>query len=59
MATKVQDLNANKLFKIAKLNFKGHAKEWFKRLQLAPINWTKLQTLITHNMGMSMQMTSK
>jgi hypothetical protein len=33
MAVEVQDLNANKLFKITKLNFKGRAKEWFKRLQ--------------------------
>jgi hypothetical protein len=32
MATKVRDLNADKLFKIAKLNLRGRAKEWFKRL---------------------------
>jgi len=32
MAVEVQDLNANKLFKITKLNFRGRAKEWFKRL---------------------------
>jgi hypothetical protein len=29
MAAKVCDLNADKLFKIAKLNLKGRAQEWF------------------------------
>ncbi len=38
MAAKVQNLNVNKLFKIAKLNLRGRAKEWFKRLQLVPTN---------------------
>jgi hypothetical protein len=33
MAVEVRDLNAKKLFKIAKLNLRGRAKEWFKRLQ--------------------------
>jgi len=32
MVAKVRDLNGNKLFKIAKLNLRGRAKEWFKRL---------------------------
>jgi hypothetical protein len=32
MVAKMQDLNADKLFKIVKLNLKGMAKEWFKRL---------------------------
>ncbi len=32
MAAKVRNLNADKLFKIAKLNLRGRAKEWFKRL---------------------------
>jgi len=32
MAAEVQDLNADKLFKIAKLNLRGTAKEWFRRL---------------------------
>ncbi len=36
MAVEVRDLNADKLFKIAKLNMRGRAKEWFKRLQPAP-----------------------
>ncbi len=35
MATEVRDLNVYKLFKIAKLNLRGRAKEWFRRLQLA------------------------
>ncbi len=32
MAAEVRDLNAHKLFKIVKLNLRGKAKEWFKRL---------------------------
>ncbi len=36
MATKVRDLTLDKLFKIAKLNMCGRAKEWFQRLQPAP-----------------------
>ncbi len=36
MAAEVQDLNADKLFKIAKLNLRGRAKEWFKKLQPMP-----------------------
>jgi len=46
MAAKVRDLIANKLFKIAKLNLRGRAKEWFRRLQPVPTNWTKLRTLM-------------
>jgi len=46
MATEVQDLNADKLFKIAKLNLRGRAKEWFKRMQPALADWPKLKTLI-------------
>jgi hypothetical protein len=34
----VEDLNVNKLFKITKLNSRGRAKKWFKRLNLAPAN---------------------
>jgi len=36
MAAEVWNLNVNKLFKIAKLNLRGKAKEWFKRLQPTP-----------------------
>ncbi len=39
MAAKVRDLNVDKFFKIAKLNLRGRAKEWFKRLQSAPADW--------------------
>jgi hypothetical protein len=35
MATKVRDLNVDKLFKIIKLNLRGRAKEWFKKLNHA------------------------
>jgi hypothetical protein len=46
MAAEVWDLNVNKLFKIAKLNLRSTAKEWFKKLNPAPLDWTKLHTLI-------------
>jgi hypothetical protein len=32
MAVEVRNLNANKLFKITKLNLRGRAKEWFRKL---------------------------
>ncbi len=51
MATEVQDLNADKLFKIAKLNLRGWAKEWFKRLRPAPTNWAELRTQIMQKYG--------
>jgi len=51
MAAEVCDLNADKLFKIAKLNLRGRAKEWFKRLQPVPANWAKLRTLIVQKYG--------
>jgi len=51
MVVEVQDLNANKLFKIAKMNLRGQVKEWFRRLHPAPIDWTKLRTLIVQKYG--------
>jgi len=51
MAVEVRDLNVDKLFKIAKLNLRGRAKEWFKRLQPAPADWAELRTLIVQKYG--------
>jgi hypothetical protein len=51
MAAKVWDLNVNKLFKIAKLNLRSKAKEWFKKLNPAPLDWTELHTLIIQKYG--------
>jgi len=51
MVAEVRDLNANKLFKIAKLNLRGRIKEWFKRLQPAPADWDELKTLIVQKYG--------
>jgi hypothetical protein len=51
MAAEVRDLNANKLFKIAKLNLRGRAKEWYWRLQLALADWIELRTLILQKYG--------
>jgi hypothetical protein len=46
MAAEVRDLNADKLFKITKLNLRGRAKDWYSRLQPAPADWIELRTLI-------------
>jgi predicted component of viral defense system (DUF524 family) len=44
-------LNADKLFKIAKLNLRGRAKEWFRRLQPTPADWVGLRNLIEQKYG--------
>jgi len=51
MAIEVRDLNADKLFKIVKLNMRGRAKEWFRRLQPAPADLTELRNLIVQKYG--------
>jgi hypothetical protein len=51
MAAEVRDLNADKLFKIAKLNLRGRAKDWFRRLQPASADWTELRNLIVQKYG--------
>ncbi len=47
----MRDLNVDKLFKITKLNLRGRAKEWFRRLQLASADWAELKTLIVQKYG--------
>ncbi len=51
MVVKVQNLNADKLFKNEKLNFRGRAKEWFRRLHSTPTNCIELHTLIIQKYG--------
>jgi len=51
MAVEVRDLIANKLFKIAKLHLRGRAKEWFRRLQPAPVDWAELRTQMIQKYG--------
>ncbi len=51
MAAEVRDLNADKLYKIAKLNLRGQAKEWFKKLQPMPADWAELTVLIVQKYG--------
>jgi len=51
MAAEVRDLTLDKLFKIAKLNLRGRAKEWFQRLQPTPTDWTDLRTLMVQKYG--------
>ncbi|CAK9216046.1 unnamed protein product [Sphagnum troendelagicum] len=51
MAAEVRDLTPDKLFKVAKLNLRGRAKEWFRRLQPAPVDWAELRTLMIQKYG--------
>jgi hypothetical protein len=51
MAAEVRDLNADKLFKIAKLNLRGRARDWFRRLQSPPSDWMELRTSILQKYG--------
>ncbi|CAM6055022.1 unnamed protein product [Sphagnum tenellum] len=51
MAVEVRDLNADKLFKIAKLNLRGKARDWFRKLQPSPADWIELRTLILQKYG--------
>jgi hypothetical protein len=51
MVAEVQDLNADKLVKITKLNLRGRAREWSRRLQPAPADWLELKTLIVQKYG--------
>ncbi len=51
MVAEVRDFNADKLFKIAKLNLRGRAKDWYRRLQPAPADWDELRTLILQKYG--------
>ncbi|CAK9882632.1 unnamed protein product [Sphagnum jensenii] len=51
MAAEVRDLDADKLFKIAKLNLRGRAREWLRRLNPAPANWIELRTSILQKYG--------
>jgi hypothetical protein len=44
MAFEVHGCDEMKLFKIAKLNLQGKAKNWFKKLQLAPSDWNEMKT---------------
>jgi hypothetical protein len=51
MAAEVRDYNVDKLFKIAKLNLCGRAKEWFRRLQAAPVDWADLHNQMVQKFG--------
>ncbi len=51
MAAEVRDYNVDKLFKIAKLNLRGRAKEWFRRLQPTPVDWADLRNQMVQKFG--------
>jgi hypothetical protein len=51
MTAEVRNLNTDKLFKVAKLNLRGRAKEWFRKLQPVLANWTELRNLIVQKYG--------
>ncbi len=58
MVAEVRNFNADKLFKIAKLNLRGRARDWFRKLQPAPANWPELRTQILQKMARWTLMTS-
>jgi len=51
MATKVRNINDDKLFKIAKLNLCDRAQEWFKKFNPPPADWIVLRSAIVQNFG--------
>jgi hypothetical protein len=51
MAVEARVLNDDKLFKIAKLNLCGRAKEWFKKLNPPLVDWIILKTWIVQKFG--------
>jgi len=51
MAAEVRYLNDDKMFKIAKFNLRGKVKEWFKKLNPPPADWTVLRTAIVQKFG--------
>lgn len=51
MATKVQDYDEEKLFKLVNFNLRRKAKDWYRRLNLAPFDWQTLHTLMIPRCG--------
>jgi hypothetical protein len=51
MATKVRNYDEIKLFKIACLNMKGKAKEWYKKLNPTLVDWVELKTTMEQKHG--------
>jgi hypothetical protein len=51
MAAEVRNVNDDKLFKITTLNLRGRTKEWFKKLNLPPIDWIVVRTAIVQKFG--------
>jgi len=39
MAVEVHEYDEEKLFKITRFNLQGEAKDWYRRLNLAPPDW--------------------
>jgi hypothetical protein len=46
MVVEVKELDGDKFFKIAKLNLKSKAQDWYHRLDPPPENWRALQALL-------------
>lgn len=51
MASEVQGYDEMKLFKIAKLNLRGRAKGWFKKLQPIPVDWNHMKANMQQKFG--------
>jgi hypothetical protein len=43
MATKVREIDEQKLFKIGMLNLGGKSKDWYKKLATIPTNWPAMK----------------
>jgi hypothetical protein len=51
MAFKVRGYDEVKLFKIVKLNLRGKAKDWFKKLQHVLVDWNEMKTSMQQKFG--------
>jgi hypothetical protein len=51
MAAKVKGIDEQKLFKIGKLNLRGKAKEWFKKIATNPTNWPTMKAAMLLEYG--------
>ncbi len=51
MAFEVWGYDELKLFKIAKRNLQGQAKDWFKKLQHVPIDWNEMKINMQQKFG--------
>jgi hypothetical protein len=51
MAIEVRGIDEQELFKIGKLNLKGKSKELYKKLTIAPIDWSTMKVVMLLKCG--------